>query len=135
MRRITPSANPPYALFYGEQLDVEQQRRVRRDDAAGAAGAVAERRRDDQRALAADLHGGDAFVPAANDLAHADLELERLAAIDRGVEFLALLAVLVEPAGVMHHAGLAGFGRSAGAGLEVDVFEPRRRGHGILGIG
>src|ERR1700761_7604716 len=96
-RRVKPggderrgrTATPPQ-LFDPEQLDVEQKRRVRRNDAAGAARAVAERRRDDQGALAADLHGGDAFVPAADDLAHADLEFERLAAVDRGVEFRAL---------------------------------------------
>jgi hypothetical protein len=32
-----------------------------------------------------------------HDYAYADLELERLAAINRGVEFLALGAVLIEP--------------------------------------
>src|SRR5580704_1136024 len=89
------------ALFDVEELDVEDQRGIRRDDAAGAAGAVAELGGNDQRALAADLHGRDAFVPAANDLADADLERERLVAIDRGVEFLALGGVLIEPAGVM----------------------------------
>src|SRR6202171_2027411 len=56
-------------LFYAEQLDVADQRGVWRNDAAGAAGAIAELGRNDQRALAADLHGRDAFVPAANDLA------------------------------------------------------------------
>ena len=70
-------------LFDAEQFDVEDQRRVRRNDAAGAARAIAELGRDDQRALAADLHGGDAFVPAGDDLVLADRKLERLAAIDR----------------------------------------------------
>src|SRR5580698_3412340 len=109
-------------LFDAEQLDVEHQRGVGRNDAAGAAGAVAELGRNDQRALAADFHGRDAFVPAGDDLVQADLELERLVAIDRGVEFLALGGVLIKPAGVMHDAGLARFGRSAGAGLGVDDF-------------
>src|SRR4051812_9805549 len=50
--------------LHSEQFDVEHQSRVRRDHAAGAAGAVAELRRDDQRALAANLHRGNALVPA-----------------------------------------------------------------------
>src|SRR6202161_1402201 len=89
-------------LFDAEEFDAEDQGGVRRNDAAGAAAAVAELGRNDQRALAADLHGRDAFVPAGDDLMQADLELERLVAIDRGVELLALGAVLVKPAGVMH---------------------------------
>src|SRR3954464_12968679 len=40
-----------------EQFHFEDQRRIRRDDTAGSAGAVAELGRDDERALAADLHG------------------------------------------------------------------------------
>src|SRR6202035_528010 len=122
-------------LFDVEELDVEDQRGVRRNDAAGAAGAVAELGRNDQRALAADLHGRDAFVPAANDLADADLERERLVAIDRRVEFLALGGVVIKPAGVMHDAGLAGFRRGAGAGMGVDDFQSGRRGHNGLGSG
>src|ERR1700728_2145030 len=93
---------------------------MRRDDAAGAARAIAQLGRNDQGALAADLHGGDAFVPAADHLADADLELKRLAAIERAVEFLALLAILIEPAGVVHDAGLAGARRLAGPGHAVD---------------
>src|SRR5713101_5873113 len=95
-----------------KQFDVEHQRRIRRNDAAGA---VAERRRDDQGALAADLHGGDAFIPAGDHLALPDRKLERLIAIHRTVELLALLAALVEPTRVMHDADLAGFWRGAGA--------------------
>src|SRR6202035_1256061 len=121
------------ALFDVEELDVEDQRGVRRNDAAGAAAAVAELGRNDQRALAADLHGRDAFVPAANDLADADLERERLIAIDRRVEFLALGGVLIKPPGVMHDAGLAGLRRGAGAGMGVDDFQSGGRGHDGLG--
>ncbi len=51
--------------------------------------AIAERGRDDQRALAADLHGGDAFVPALDDAAAADRKFERIVAVDRAIEFLA----------------------------------------------
>src|ERR1700722_9233872 len=125
-RRLSPAARragcqqKPVALFDPEQLDVEQQRRVRRDDTAGAARTVAESRRNDQRTLAADLHGGDAFVPALNHVALADSEFEWLVAIDRRIEFLAFHAPLVEPAGVIHDAGLAGLRRSAGAGFDID---------------
>ena len=68
----------PFSLFvaksalHAEQFDFEDQRGIRRNDAAGAAGAIAECRRNNQRALAADFHGGDAFVPAGNDLMLAD---------------------------------------------------------------
>src|SRR5436190_13740730 len=112
------STNSGSALHV-EQLDVEHQRGVGRDHATGAARAIAERGRNDEGALAADLHGGDALVPAGNDPARADRELERLAAIDRAVEFLALGAVLIEPAGVVHHAGLALLRSGAGADLAV----------------
>src|SRR6185369_4196421 len=98
----------------------EHQRRIRRDHAARAARAIAERGRDDQRALAADLHGSDTFVPALDDAALADRKIERLVAVDGGVEFLALLAVLIEPAGVVHDAALARLRRGAGAFLDID---------------
>src|SRR5262249_36217817 len=88
-------------LLHRQQLDIEHQRRVRRNDAAGAARAVTERGWNDQRALATDLHGTDALVPAGDHLPLADLELERLVAVHGGIELLALLAVLVEPARIM----------------------------------
>src|ERR1700682_2456155 len=110
-----------YALpLHVKQLDVEHQRRVRRNGAAGAAGAVAQCRRDDQGTLAADFHGGDAFIPTGDHPALPDWKLERLVAIDRRVEFLALLPVLVEPAGVMHDANLTGLRRSSGADRAVN---------------
>src|SRR6476620_6062297 len=107
-------------LLHAEQFDIEHQGRVRRNDAARAAGAVAKRGRNDQGTLAADLHGGDALVPATDHPAAPDRKLERLVAVDGAVEFLALLAVLVQPAGIVHDAGLAGLGRSAGADRGVD---------------
>src|SRR5215475_9302437 len=76
--------------LHPQQFHLEHERRIRRDDAAGAARAVAELGRDDQRALAADLHAGDALVPAGDHATHADRKLERLLAIDRAVELLAL---------------------------------------------
>src|SRR6266849_865604 len=113
------TTSPPH-LLHAEQFDVEHQRRVRGNNAAGAAGAVAQRGRDDQGALAADFHGGDAFVPAGDDLALPDRKLERLIAIDRTVEFLALPTVLIKPAGVMHDAYLTGLWCRAGADGGVD---------------
>src|ERR1700728_1601821 len=129
----TPTESPLGLALDVEQFDVEDQRRVRRKDAAGAARAVAEIGRNDQSAFAADLHGGDAFVPAGDDVVSADRKLEWLAAIDRAVEFLALGAVLIQPAGIMHDADLAGLRRSAGAGLGVGELQSRGCGHGFPG--
>src|SRR4051812_35735296 len=64
-----------------EQLHFEDEGRVRRDHAAGAARAVAEARRDGELALAADLHAGDAFVPALDHVALAERKDEGLAAV------------------------------------------------------
>src|ERR1022692_2509921 len=117
-------------LLQVDQLDLEQQRGVRRNDAAGPAGAIAEGRRDDQRALAADLHAGDAFVPPLDHLALPEREGKRAPAIVRAIELGALGAVRPEPAGVVHHAGPAG-GLGAGAGKGVLVLESARGGrHG-----
>src|SRR5262245_23449614 len=95
-------------LLHAEKLDVEQQRSVRRDRAASAPGAIAHLRRNDEGALAADLHAGYAFIPALDDLAFAEAECEWLAAIDGRVELGALVAILIEPAGVVHRQGIAG---------------------------
>src|ERR1700730_5900544 len=102
-----------------QQLDLEDHRGVGGEGAAGAAGAVAELGRNDEGALAADLHRADALIPTADDLTLADDKLERLAAVERAVELLALGAVLIEPAGVVHDAGLTGEGHGAGADLGV----------------
>src|SRR5688572_6812695 len=94
-------------------------------DGAGAHGAVAEVGGYDEGAPAADLHGGDALVPPLDHLALAERELERLAAVDRAVELGALLAALIEPAGIVHHTDLALLGEGAGADLEVGHLQPR----------
>src|SRR3978361_2178791 len=93
-------------LLRAEPLDVEDQRGARRDVVAGAARAIAQIRRDDQRALAADMHGGDALVPALDHLALAEGEGERLVPVERAVELLALLAVDEQPARVVDRHGL-----------------------------
>src|SRR5262249_25447634 len=95
----------PIDLSNLQQFDVEDERGVGRDVAAGAAGAVGELRRDDQRARAADFHPGHALVPAGDDAAGAELEVERLAVIARAVELLAVLVGrlrVVQPPGVVH---------------------------------
>src|SRR5450759_3153795 len=76
-------------LFHADEFHVEEQRRVRRDDGARATRAVAELGGNDERARAADLHAGDALIPAANHRAGAELERERLPVIARAVELLA----------------------------------------------
>ena len=53
-------------------------------------GAVAEVRRDDEQPAAALAHAGDALIPAGDDHLRAELELERVAAVPRGVELLAV---------------------------------------------
>src|SRR5262245_43817139 len=63
------------SAFDAQQFDLEDQRRVRRDHAADPARAVTEVGRDDEGALATDLHRGNAFVPARDDLASADRKL------------------------------------------------------------
>src|SRR5882672_7717154 len=102
-----------------EQLDFENQRGVGRDHAAGAASAVAELGRDGELALAADLHPGHALVPALDHLAAPQRKLEGLAAVLARVEFLARLACVEEPAGVVHLDVLAGRGFGALANDEV----------------
>jgi hypothetical protein len=63
---------------------------------------IAKFRRDDEGPLAAELHSRDTFVPALDHHAHAEARPERLAAIDRAVEFLDFVSVpLLQPAGVM----------------------------------
>src|SRR6266496_1083848 len=114
---------PPRWLLHAEQLDIEHQRGVGRDRPAGAARAVAEIGRDDEGALAADFHPGDALIPALDDLPRAQAEGEGLAAVERAVEFGALRTVIVQPSGVMHADLVALCRFSAGADIGVGVFE------------
>src|SRR5690348_8815034 len=68
IRRRTSQERLATALADFEQLDFEDERGVGRDDAAATVLAVGERGRDDELALAADLHAGDALVPALDDV-------------------------------------------------------------------
>src|SRR3954469_8172039 len=75
-------------LADADQVDDEHQGRAGLDDAAGAALAVGLVRGDGQPAPSADLHAGDALVPALDDHADAEAELQRVAAVPGGVELL-----------------------------------------------
>src|SRR6202521_2250729 len=122
----SPSGRAP--LRHAEQIDVEHQRGARRDVAAGAARAIAQVRRNDQRALAADMHGGEAFVPALDDLALAEREGKRIAPVERAVELFALLAIDEQPSGVIDRHGLAGLRHGSGPRLDVDDAQAAGRG-------
>src|SRR3954447_14398493 len=82
MTPATEKAGTRKLSLHVEQFDLEDQSGVGRNDAARTARAIAEGRRDDQGALAADLHRGNALVPAGNDPLLADRKLEWLAAVD-----------------------------------------------------
>src|SRR5687767_10191062 len=77
------------ALPHAHQVHDEHERRPGLDDAARAAVAVGLVRGDGQPAAAADLHPGDALVPALDDHADAQPELQGVAAVPRRVELLA----------------------------------------------
>src|SRR5678815_6064275 len=106
--RRAPAMRPAAAGAWSadlHQLDVEHQGGAGRDHATGTARAVTHFRRDHEAALAADLHAHDAFVPAPDHHAGANREFERLVAIDRAVELLALVlgrADVVEPVSYTH---------------------------------
>src|SRR5258708_34060283 len=129
----SPYLRAPDSSLHIEQFDVEDQRGIWRDDAAGPAGPVTEFGRDDERALAADLHGRHTFIPAADDLTPADGELKWLATIERAVELFALGAAFVEPAGVVHDADLTGLRCCARAHLGVGDLQARWRSYGGAG--
>ena len=78
----------PLNLADFEQFDVEDQSGVGRDGAGVAAGSVTQLGRQGEFDLVADLHCGDADVPTGDDLAGAQNEGKRLAAVYGGVEFL-----------------------------------------------
>src|SRR4051794_32571087 len=73
------------------QVPPEHERPPPAGDTARAALAVGEVRRDRDAPAPADLHAGHALVPAADHLALAERELERVAAVPRRVELLAAL--------------------------------------------
>src|ERR1700710_591646 len=70
---------------HADEIDDEDQGLVGTDDAARAALAVGEHGRDGDAPAAAHAHPGHALVPARDDLALAEAELERAAAVPRCV--------------------------------------------------
>src|SRR4051812_747859 len=93
---------------HADQVHDEHERLARADHAARAALAVREVGRDRQAPAAPDLHAGDALVPAADHLAAAELELERVPAVPGRVELLA---------GLPRHADVVDLDDLAGGGL------------------
>src|SRR5690606_23065921 len=79
----------PVGSAHVHEVDDEDERLAALDRAAGATVAVAQVRRDGDLAPAADLHAEQALVPALDDLADTDREVERLTAVPRRVELLA----------------------------------------------
>src|SRR5690606_18786620 len=105
-----------------DRVGDEDEGLVRLD--AVAARAVAEVGRDDQQPAGAFLDALEALVPARDDHAGAESELERFAAVEGAVQLL-----LVRPGHqrVVHLQFLAGLRARAGAGDEVLDDELLRR--------
>src|SRR5262249_40199770 len=100
-------------LLDADEFNVEMQRRVRWDGPPGRAPVpVTELGRDDEVAFLALLHARDALLPALDDLPLAEDEFDRLPAVVRAVE---LLAVRQLPR-VVDLDGLPGFRLRAAAG-------------------
>src|SRR5262249_26881711 len=94
---------------------------------------VAELGGNDQGPCAADLHAGDALIPAADDPSRAEAERKRFAPIARAVELLAMpirrLGV-VQPAGIVDRHVVAGRGGCAAADRRIRDLEARDVVHG-----
>src|SRR5690606_26241723 len=115
------------------QLDVEHQRRVGRDHAADATLAIGHLRGDAQLAPAAFAHARHALLPAGDHLAATQREGEGLVAVVRTVELLAAqvrLALVVDPAGVVHRDLVARLRDRALALLHVDPLQLRHAAAG-----
>src|SRR5215203_6391309 len=111
-------APPPRAPGspHADEVDHEDQGGAGLDDAARAALAVGLVRGDGEPAAAADLHADDALVPALDDHADADAELQRVPAVPGGVE---LLAAVVGDTHVVRAHEVPGLGLGAVADDEV----------------
>src|SRR3954454_14006271 len=105
-------------------VDDEDQRLVWLDLRAGPTRAVAETGRDHEQAASAYLHPLKTLLPALDDLALAERDRERLAAVPAGVEFL---AGRPRVAGVVDGGRVAIGGARAGALHHVDHRQLCRR--------
>ena len=87
-------------LLNGDEFDIEDQRGVWRDHAAARAlSAVPEASRDEQAAMPADFHAGNALLPALNDLSRAEAEVKWPPSRTRAIKGLAVGQVT----DVIHH--------------------------------
>src|SRR3954465_11134093 len=130
---VTSATRPARASLTNRQrVDDEHERGVRRDRGRVAPRAVGELRRDDQLAPAAGLDAHEPLVPALDHRALAELELERLAPVPRGVE---LVAVRIGHADVLHREPVALLRRAALAGHDVLHHELLGRRPLLLGDG
>src|SRR5574337_277500 len=111
---------------HAEQFHLEHQGGVGRDHTARTPGAITQLRRDGELAAATDLHALHPLVPARDDVAHAQGEGKRVAAVLAGIE----LGAVGQPAGVMHRDLLAGHGFGAAAHFQFFDDEAARRGGG-----
>src|SRR5206468_1978757 len=122
-----------------DEFDVEVEFGVGGDGAATALFTVAEGRGDDECALLADGHAGDALVPALDDFALAEGEADGFAALAGVIEFLPILesADVVDPDDVTGlGGGIAGRGfDDAEAGLGDGLLSGGLRGRGGSGLG
>src|SRR4051794_23397704 len=103
--RCGPEDHSVIASPHSDEVDDEDQGRAGLDHAARAAIPVRLLRGDGQPPAATDLHAGDALVPALDHHAHAEPELQRVAAVPGGVE---LLTALVGDADVVRAHQAAG---------------------------
>ena len=103
-----------------QKLNVEDQGGVRWDDPRMTSGAVRVIGAAGERGAFTDRHLGDTFIPSLDDLSFSDLELERLFAVPRRIELLAV----GQGAGVVHDHGLScpwiGAAITLSGGLHVD---------------
>lgn len=86
-------------LVDSQKLNLEDKIGIGRNDAASSSRAIAVGRLDVENSLLALAHGDNALIPASDDLADANGELEWPASVQGRVE---LLAVALESAGVVH---------------------------------
>ena len=103
---VAPGAHlcsPGWALN-SQQFDVKLQRGVGRNHATRAACAIAQLGRNDECALAAHLHTLHAFIPARMTMPAPRRKTKGSLRSRLESNLGALLAVLVQPAGVMPHA-------------------------------
>src|SRR5688572_27955405 len=77
-------------LLNAQQFDLEDQVRVRWNVRRRTHRPITEATRDKQLALTPDFHAHQSLVPALDDLADADLEINWLASSIRAVKFFAV---------------------------------------------